>query len=165
MFEIFDNDMSLGYTSKVETTKDDVFAATPEEALQDDRFSKGVFELSKGKHIITIKAEGPHEAGTAAIRVLNHAPVSFGKKKKDSNKKKTVTVTETLHVPAHTKHKHPIEFDTSHTITRTKTNWVVVTPTSTSVPPIYSPMYPPQGYPEYPPQHPEYPPNHWEDEE
>ncbi|GAA5809303.1 hypothetical protein MFLAVUS_002710 [Mucor flavus] len=81
MFEIFDNGKSLGMTTKVDAMKDDqVFAATPEEALKDDRFSKGVFDLAKGAHKITIKANGPYEAGTAAIRVLNHSNVAFHKK-------------------------------------------------------------------------------------
>lgn len=94
MFEIFDNGKSLGKTTKVEIAKDDqVFAATPEEALKDDRFSKGIFDLAKGEHKITIKASGPYEAGTAAIRVLDHANVAFHKKNKnhrggDDDKKK-----------------------------------------------------------------------------
>lgn len=84
MFEIFDNGKSLGFTTKVDALKDEeVFAATPEEALNDERFSKGTFDLAKGEHKITIKAVGPYEAGTAAIRVLDHANVAFHKKEKD----------------------------------------------------------------------------------
>ncbi|CAO0797549.1 unnamed protein product [Mucor circinelloides] len=80
-FEVFDNGKSLGMTTKVDALKDEeVFAATPEEALNDDRFSKGIFDLAKGEHKITIKAMGPYEAGTAAIRILDHANVDFHKK-------------------------------------------------------------------------------------
>ncbi|KAL9540202.1 hypothetical protein MBANPS3_009819 [Mucor bainieri] len=82
IFEVFDNGKSLGMTTKVDALKDEeVFAATPEEALNDDRFSKGIFDLAKGEHKITIKAMGPYEAGTAAIRMLDHANVDFHKKK------------------------------------------------------------------------------------
>ncbi|CEP14144.1 hypothetical protein [Parasitella parasitica] len=81
MFEVFDNGQSLGMTTKVDALKDEeVFAATPEEALNDDRFSKGIFDLAKGEHKITIKAVGPYEAGTAAIRVLDQGNVAFHKK-------------------------------------------------------------------------------------
>ncbi|KAG1224649.1 hypothetical protein G6F68_020078 [Rhizopus microsporus] len=39
-FEVFDNGQSLGTTSTVEASVDEqVFAATPEEALDDERFS------------------------------------------------------------------------------------------------------------------------------
>ncbi|KAI9254665.1 hypothetical protein BY458DRAFT_549670 [Sporodiniella umbellata] len=62
-FEVFDNGQSLGFTSKVEAQADDkAFAATPEEALEDERFSRGEFTLEKGEHKITIKATGPYEA-------------------------------------------------------------------------------------------------------
>ncbi|KAI8087031.1 uncharacterized protein B0P05DRAFT_19600 [Gilbertella persicaria] len=79
MFEIFDNGVSLGITSSVEQIEDDEgFASTPEQALSDDRFSKGIFELAKGAHKITIKATGPYQAGAAAIRLLDQvADVSF----------------------------------------------------------------------------------------
>ncbi|CAO3653069.1 unnamed protein product [Mucor fragilis] len=81
IFEVYDNGKSLGMTTKVDALKDEeVFAATPEEALNDDRFSKGIFDLAKGEHKITIKAMGPYEAGTAAIRMLDHANVDFHKK-------------------------------------------------------------------------------------
>ncbi|KAI9280757.1 hypothetical protein BY458DRAFT_487309 [Sporodiniella umbellata] len=79
-FEIFDNGKLVGATSEVSGEADEkAFAATPEEALEDDRFSKGVFTLGKGEHKITIKATGPYEAGTAAIRLLDHAEVAFHK--------------------------------------------------------------------------------------
>ena len=85
-FEIFDNGVSIGTTNKVDVNKDEqVFAATPEEALNDERFSKGVFDLAKGSHVITIKATGPYEAGTAAIRLMDRAGIAF-LKKSDKNK-------------------------------------------------------------------------------
>ncbi|KAG0814132.1 hypothetical protein G6F19_005252 [Rhizopus arrhizus] len=85
-FEVFDNGKSLGTTSEVSAEADqEAFAATPEEALEDERFSKGVFTLEKGEHKITIKATGPYEAGTAAIRILDHANVAFHKKDDDDD--------------------------------------------------------------------------------
>lgn len=70
-FQVYDNGELLGETSEVEDAQDaEVFAATPEEALEDERFSKGTFDLEEGEHKITIKATGPYEAGTAAIRLV-----------------------------------------------------------------------------------------------
>ncbi|ORY96861.1 hypothetical protein BCR43DRAFT_524892 [Syncephalastrum racemosum] len=82
-FEIYDNDKLLGKTSEVEQNKDDqVFAATPEEALEDERYSKGTFDLEEGEHKITIKASGPYEAGTAAIRLIDGVDQNVLTKKK-----------------------------------------------------------------------------------
>ncbi|KAG1116182.1 hypothetical protein G6F42_013756 [Rhizopus arrhizus] len=176
-FEVFDNGKSLGMTTKVDALKDEeVFAATPEEALNDDRFSKGIFDLAKGEHKITIKAMGPYEAGTAAIRILDHANVDFHKKggkdhhddddkddddhddhddhdDKKGGKGRWHKGGEDHHEEGgwnkggedheggghkdgKWEHKRPTEeeIDLSHTITYTKTKWVVQKPTH--IPPI-----------------------------
>jgi TATA-binding protein-associated factor Taf7 len=154
MFEVFDNGKSLGVTTKVDNVKDEeVFAATPEEALKDDRFSKGTFDLSKGPHKITIKATGPYEAGTAAIRVLDHDNVAFHKKNKhhhdgddednddddnddddddeddddeDDHKKKWNKDDDEDEDEKNKWEKKPTneDIDLSHTVTYTKTKWV-----------------------------------------
>ncbi|CAO3631290.1 unnamed protein product [Mucor hiemalis] len=147
MFEVFDNGVSLGLTTKVDDNKDEeVFAATPEEALNDDRFSKGVFDLAKGDHKITIKAVGPYEAGTAAIRVLDHSNVAFHKKKGDDDDKEDDEDDEDedeeedddkdgkkWHEGDSKKKHHKLYpgagLDLSHTFTVTKTKWVIQMPT------------------------------------
>ncbi|CAO3614827.1 unnamed protein product [Cunninghamella blakesleeana] len=58
-FEIFDRDQSLGITSVPNTShgdySSDVHCDDPEEALKDDRYSKGGILLPAGCHKITIK--------------------------------------------------------------------------------------------------------------
>ncbi|KAF7728215.1 hypothetical protein EC973_006496 [Apophysomyces ossiformis] len=71
VFEVYDNGKLLGQTSAVERIQDgEVYAATPEEALKDSRFSNGIFPLSQGQHKLSIKAMSPYDAGTAAIRLV-----------------------------------------------------------------------------------------------
>lgn len=83
MFEIYDNDVLLGKTSEVDASQDDqVYAATPEEALNDERYSKGTFALGQGEHRIAIKAKSPYEAGTAAIRLIQEQDQNVLKKSK-----------------------------------------------------------------------------------
>lgn len=145
MFEIFDNGKSLGTTSKVDGKKDeDIFAGTPEEALLDERFSKGTFDLAAGKHKITVKAVGPYEAGTAAIRVLDQGITSTGFYKKGGDEdddeeedgeggdeKKWHKGGDDDEGDKKWKDKHPTseEIDLEHTITKTKTKWIVHKPT------------------------------------
>ncbi|KAF7729762.1 hypothetical protein EC973_003840 [Apophysomyces ossiformis] len=88
MFQVFDNDRHIGQTSVVMMTEDDdTFAETPEDALMDSRFSRGIFRLDSGPHRIVIKANGPFDAGTAAIRLLR--PTSYTLTE-DINKKTSV---------------------------------------------------------------------------
>lgn len=161
MFEVFDNGQSLGSTTKVDGKKDDdVFASTPEEALKDERFSKGVFDLDAGEHKITIKAVGPYEAGTAAIRILDHVnPAGFYKKgghhdeededddkewhkddddddkewHKDESEEKGDEDSWHKEIEhknwKHKKNPTSEEIDFEHTITYTKTKWIVHKPT------------------------------------
>ncbi|KAL0079321.1 hypothetical protein J3Q64DRAFT_1262291 [Phycomyces blakesleeanus] len=71
VFVVYDNDVVIGETSAIEMDADnEVFAATPLEALEDQRFSQGTFDLAAGDHKITIQAKSPYEAGTAAIRMI-----------------------------------------------------------------------------------------------
>ncbi|KAG0168890.1 hypothetical protein DFQ30_004203 [Apophysomyces sp. BC1015] len=85
MFRIYDNDNYLGQTSTVMPVEDDdTFASTPEDALMDNRFSKGLFELGRGAHRIVIKAKGPYDAGTAAIRLIRPRSHTYA----EDNKKK-----------------------------------------------------------------------------
>ncbi|KAI8331611.1 hypothetical protein EDC96DRAFT_32491 [Choanephora cucurbitarum] len=76
IFELYDNDQLVGSTS--DTNDLSIFKATPEEAVKEDGFSKGLFLLTEGSHTITIKALSPHTKGTGAIRLLNtNGPVDF----------------------------------------------------------------------------------------
>ncbi|KAJ8659129.1 hypothetical protein O0I10_005168 [Lichtheimia ornata] len=87
-FKIYDNGNLIGETSEVESEQDDsVYAATPEEALENDQFSKGTFDIAEGEHSITIKASGPYDAGTAAIRLIQEPSQNQQLHKKKSGKK------------------------------------------------------------------------------
>lgn len=82
-FEVMDNGKSIGKTSKVQQDVNviDLYAATPEEALKDGRFSKAVYPLEAGSHKITIKvADSLSENGTGAIRIVQKVQ-SFYKKR------------------------------------------------------------------------------------
>lgn len=87
-FKIYDNGNLIGETSQVDSEQDDsVYAATPEEALENDQFSKGTFDIAEGDHSITIKASGPYDAGTAAIRLIQEPSQNQQLHKKKSGKK------------------------------------------------------------------------------
>ncbi|KAI7882555.1 hypothetical protein K492DRAFT_206019 [Lichtheimia hyalospora FSU 10163] len=87
-FKIYDNGNLIGETSQVDSEQDEsVYAATPEEALENDQFSKGTFDIAQGDHSITIKASGPYDAGTAAIRLIQEPSQNQQLHKKKSGKK------------------------------------------------------------------------------
>lgn len=68
-----DNGKSIGKTSDLELSSnaEPLYAATPEEALQDARFSNAAYPLEAGAHEITIKvADSINENGTGALRVV-----------------------------------------------------------------------------------------------
>ncbi|KAG2202431.1 hypothetical protein INT46_001327 [Mucor plumbeus] len=72
-FEVMDNGNLIGKTSSVlqDVNVIDIYAATPEKALKDKRFSKATFSLEAGLHEITIKvANSLYENGTGAIRIV-----------------------------------------------------------------------------------------------
>lgn len=80
IYEVLDNGKSIGKTSEVQDAAD-LFAATPEEALEDERFSKAAYPLEAGAHKITIKvSDSMNENGTGAIRIVQKMQ-SFHKKK------------------------------------------------------------------------------------
>ncbi|KAL9540384.1 hypothetical protein MBANPS3_009709 [Mucor bainieri] len=86
IYEVLDNGKSIGKTSEVQDAAD-LFAATPEEALEDERFSKAAYPLEAGAHKITIKvSDSMNENGTGAIRIVQKMQ-SFKKKggKKDDD--------------------------------------------------------------------------------
>ncbi|CEP09079.1 hypothetical protein [Parasitella parasitica] len=86
VYEIMDNGISIGKTSNVEDAAE-LFATTPQEALEDERFSKAAYPLGAGAHEITIKvASSLNENGTGAIRIVQNMQ-SFHKKggKKDDD--------------------------------------------------------------------------------
>ncbi|KAI9318743.1 hypothetical protein BX666DRAFT_1537447 [Dichotomocladium elegans] len=69
-FEVMDNGVALGSTSNA-SSDEGLFANTPEDALQDERFSHGTFELAAGDHEITVKvANSPYPDGTGALRIV-----------------------------------------------------------------------------------------------
>ncbi|KAI9498266.1 hypothetical protein BDB00DRAFT_801821 [Zychaea mexicana] len=79
-FEIMDNGEVLGMTSEA-ANDEEAFAATPEEALQDERFSHAVFDLAQGEHEITINvANSPFADGTGAVRVVQKVQALYEKK-------------------------------------------------------------------------------------
>lgn len=86
IYEVMDNGKSIGKTSEVQDAAD-LYAATPEEALEDERFSKAAYPLEAGAHNITIKVtDSLNENGTGAIRIVQKMQ-SFHKKggKKDDD--------------------------------------------------------------------------------
>ncbi|KAL4209857.1 hypothetical protein AB4K20DRAFT_1852636 [Rhizopus microsporus] len=134
VFEVFDNGISLGTTSEVEEIAgEEVFAATPEEALEDERFSKGVFTLEKGEHKITIKATGPYEAGGKHWGKKNKGWFEHDSYKGHDNHKEHKDLE--LSPPYY-------DLDYSHTVTVTKTVWVEGTIPSKAGDPI-TPVTPP----------------------
>lgn len=147
MFEVFDNGKSLGTTTKVSNQKDqDLFASVPEEAILDERFSKGTFDLTVGEHKITIKAIGPYESGTAAIRLLDQTSAVGFYKKVDSNdggdEKEDGDDEESKNKGKGREHKKndwkdmkptSEDIDLDHTITLTKTMLLYQKPTYVSI--------------------------------
>ncbi|ORZ16865.1 hypothetical protein BCR42DRAFT_21975 [Absidia repens] len=80
MFDVFDNGKKLGSSSNVVYDENvETYAATPQEALSDDHFSKGAFSLEKGKHNITVMAHGPYEVGSAALRLVQRTNLVLAK--------------------------------------------------------------------------------------
>ncbi|ORY91854.1 hypothetical protein BCR43DRAFT_566186 [Syncephalastrum racemosum] len=78
-YEILDNGVPLGMTSEANEDQG-AFVGTPEEALADERFSHGNFQLAEGKHEITINvADSPYADGMGAVRVVQKLQ-EFGKK-------------------------------------------------------------------------------------
>ncbi|CAO3576250.1 unnamed protein product [Absidia cylindrospora] len=88
MFDVYDNGKQIGSSSKVVYDEDvETYAATPQEALTDDHFSKGSFNLDKGQHNITILAHGPYEAGSAAIRLVQRTNLVLAKGEQEDQPK------------------------------------------------------------------------------
>jgi hypothetical protein len=84
MFDVYDHGKLLGSSSKVVYDENvETYAATPQEALLDDHFSKGAFSLEKGNHNITIKAHGPYQVGSAALRLLQRTNLVLAKGHED----------------------------------------------------------------------------------
>ncbi|KAI8144245.1 hypothetical protein BJV82DRAFT_712768 [Fennellomyces sp. T-0311] len=141
VFKVYDHGEYLGETSFTPGNTQ-LFASTPEEALEDPRFSQGTFPLEAGKHMITVHVPSSG-AGTAAIRLVldDHAEKSFAKKVRSSrnhhhhdewvnaNAVQEVT-TKTLEWTwedalagyDHPLYGHPVDID--HTVTSTQTVWV-----------------------------------------
>lgn len=70
---MFDNGVSIGKTTKLDPVASDKFfyAATPEEALYNTRFSQASYPLDAGVHLINIAvADSTNESGTGAVRVV-----------------------------------------------------------------------------------------------
>lgn len=85
MFEVLDNGKSIGSTSEP-GERDSVYAATPEEALEEEGFSKGAYALDAGQHQMTIKvAESLHENGTGAVRVVQILQAFYNSKEVDKS--------------------------------------------------------------------------------
>lgn len=83
VFEVIDNGKSIGKTSELQITPgtEPLYAATPEEAFEDARFSKAAYLLEAGAHEITIKvADSVNENGTGAVRVVQKIQSLWGKK-------------------------------------------------------------------------------------
>lgn len=83
-----DNGKSIGKTSELEenpVSKESIaYVMTPEEALDDERFSKAGYFLEAGKHEITIKvAESLHQNGTGAVRVVQTLQSFYNTKEVD----------------------------------------------------------------------------------
>jgi hypothetical protein len=53
-YSIYDNGILLGTTGKV-NVKHNVLVATPQDAIKDGRFLKGIYKLVKGSHKITFR--------------------------------------------------------------------------------------------------------------
>ena len=69
VFEIFDNDVSIGSTSFVTPTISSII--DPETAFANSAYSHGSFDLGAGSHSITIKVtENPFGAGRGYLRVM-----------------------------------------------------------------------------------------------
>ncbi|KAG2209812.1 hypothetical protein INT47_001961 [Mucor saturninus] len=87
VFEVIDNGKSIGRTSELEDTMNSegvAYVTTPEEALDDERFSKAGYLLDAGKHEITIKiAESLHQNGTGAVRVVESLQSFYNSKEVD----------------------------------------------------------------------------------
>ncbi|KAI8336152.1 hypothetical protein BC941DRAFT_453259 [Chlamydoabsidia padenii] len=80
MFDVYDHGKILGSSQKVVYDENiETYAATPQEALLDDHFSKGTFSLDKGAHNITILAHGPYQVGSAALRLLQRTNLVLAK--------------------------------------------------------------------------------------
>ncbi|ORZ11988.1 hypothetical protein BCR42DRAFT_99033 [Absidia repens] len=88
MFDVYDNGKQIGSSSKVVYDEDvETYAATPQEALTDDHFSKGSFNLDKGQHNITILAHGPYDAGSAAVRLVQRTNLVLAKGEQEKQPK------------------------------------------------------------------------------
>ncbi|KAI8989970.1 hypothetical protein BDB01DRAFT_779578 [Pilobolus umbonatus] len=86
MYELMDNGVSLGMTSEVESVEESPYAATPEEAFLDARFSKASYNLEAGHHEITIKVANPlGEYGSGAVRLVQSKAELLEKRGDDSD--------------------------------------------------------------------------------
>ncbi|KAI9256176.1 hypothetical protein BY458DRAFT_578903 [Sporodiniella umbellata] len=69
-YEVLDNGNILASTSNVASSQE-AFAATPEQALEDERFSRANIPLAAGKHDIVINVQSSQsENGSGAIRLV-----------------------------------------------------------------------------------------------
>ena len=138
-FGVYDNDQLIGKTPAIDPlAKGNAFAATTEEAESDARFSQGVYDLDKGRHVITIRSLGTYESGTGAIRLIPrlqkmHRPMvavnndafhgyQHGTQPRfEKDKLEETKDTEIIPTPFD-------DTDYSSTITTTETLWVLETP-------------------------------------
>ncbi|KAG1149932.1 hypothetical protein G6F37_002179 [Rhizopus arrhizus] len=88
VYEISDNGEVIGTTSEAEgDDDDDMYAETPDDAVEEDGFSKVSIPLEKGKHQVTISVkESSNESGSGAVRLTKHVESFY---KKDGWKRST----------------------------------------------------------------------------
>lgn len=79
-FEVLDNGEVIGITSEG-ANEENMFAETPEEALEDERFSHATFVLAAGEHEISLNAlDSANVEGSGAIRVVPQVNAFYKKK-------------------------------------------------------------------------------------
>ncbi|CAO3700092.1 unnamed protein product [Rhizopus stolonifer] len=83
VYEIMDNGEVVTLTSD-STAADDLYAATPEQALENEGFSKANIPLAAGKHEITINVAGAvSNSGSGAVRLVQNVQALFKEKDDD----------------------------------------------------------------------------------
>ncbi|KAG1448781.1 hypothetical protein G6F56_008847 [Rhizopus delemar] len=83
VYEIMDNGEVVTLTSD-STAANDLYAATPEQALENEGFSKANIPLAAGKHEITINVAGAvSDSGSGAVRLVQNVQALFKEKDDD----------------------------------------------------------------------------------
>ncbi|KAI9263057.1 hypothetical protein BY458DRAFT_240671 [Sporodiniella umbellata] len=76
VYEIMDNGEAVGLTS--DAANEDIFAASPEQALKNEGFSKANIPLAAGKHEITISVAGSSsDNGSGAVRLVQNVQALY----------------------------------------------------------------------------------------